>query len=253
MNNILSIDLDIIFSPYIGIYNSSIKPDQPDSITWKSIMTGYDIEEFIPNEQYINLICSLINKYINQVDKVYIGLDHSSILEAIELEKNNLIQPYKFILHNIDYHHDIFYGEEQAKRIMIYNTASCSNWVGFLTINNFLTQYNWYYGLGSYYNQVLLEKECRPAIPNLKMIPFQDIDLDNNIDILFICISPSWIPPHSYELLKNIIEIIPKEKRYYLKYPYFIGNEEKNFLTLQRKSSYNYFNDFLENGVNCNS
>lgn len=249
MNTILSIDLDIIFSPYIGIYNSLIHPEQPDSITWKSIATGYDIEEFIPNELYVDLINILIEKYINKVNKIYIGLDHSSILEAIELEKNNLSYPYKFILHNIDYHHDIFYGEEQAKKIMVYNTASCSSWVGFLTANNFLVQYNWYYGQGSYYNSVLLEKECKIAIPNLKMIPFQDIDINDelNIDILFICISQPWIPPHSYNLLKEIIQKIPKEKRYFLKYPYFIENQEKNFLTIQKKSAYNFFSNFLEN------
>lgn len=134
----------------------------------------------------------------------------------------------------------------------MYNTASCSNWVGFLTINNFISDYYWYYGQGSCYNQIMLEKECLKAVPKIFTIPFQDIQINLDIDILFISISPNWIPPQFYSLIKKIIEIIPIEKRYYLPYPYFIGNEEKDFLTLHRESTYNYFNDFLKGSKDCN-
>lgn len=247
MNTILSIDLDIIFSPYIGIYNTLVNSNQTNEIIWKSIATAYNINDFIPNEDYLQLIINLINKYSKQVNKIYIGLDHSCILEAIQLEKEKLKYPYKLTIHNIDYHHDIFYGEEQAFKLKRYNTASCSNWVGFLTINNFIQYYYWYYGQGSCYNQKMLEQECYEAIPQMIVSPFKNINTNLNIDILFISISSDWIPPQYYNMIKEIILDIPVEKRYYIKYPYFIGNEEKDFLTLHRDSSFNYFNNLLEN------
>lgn len=132
INEILSIDLDIIFSPYVGIYNGYILNNIPNKDTWKKIQEIYYIDDFEPNKKYIDLVIEIIKNYQNKVKNIYIGEDHSNILQAIQFEKKNLSIPYKFNLYNIDYHHDIFFTEEQAKRISEYEIADCGSWVGYL-------------------------------------------------------------------------------------------------------------------------
>lgn len=87
MNTILSIDLDILFSPYVGIYDKITYNDKPLEFLWDSIGKTYNIWDFRINEKYYDNIKKILNNYIPQVSTIYIGNDHSSILNAIELEK----------------------------------------------------------------------------------------------------------------------------------------------------------------------
>jgi len=113
MNTILSIDLDILFSPYVGIYNKDIFNDKSLEYLWQSLSKTYNIWDFKINEEFLLYIKNILKVYIPQVKTIYIGNDHSSILSAIELEKNNFNIPYLFDIYNIDYHHDVVYNDNQ--------------------------------------------------------------------------------------------------------------------------------------------
>ncbi len=245
MNTILSIDLDILFSPYIGIYNNFILDYEIQNI-WDKIKDQCDISLFTYNQDYFNVIKQILSIYQKQVDKIYIGFDHSSILTAIEDKKNNFTLPYEFTIYNIDYHHDIFYGDRQSEEIK-KNIINCGDWVGFLTYNKLLIYYYWYYGIGSSLSEKELIKINNEAYPSMvKQFFNNNFDLDLKIDLLFISISPQWIPPDQYQIIKDLLLTLPKEKIKFLEDPYLY----KNFLSIQKSKLYNisYF-DFLKNTI----
>ena len=62
MNTILSIDLDILFSPYVGIYNKDVFNDKPLEFLWSESMSKhYNIWDFKINEEYIKIIKNILN------------------------------------------------------------------------------------------------------------------------------------------------------------------------------------------------
>ena len=247
MNTILSIDLDILLDPYIGIYSDFIDCKKSCNQNWKEINDKFSLKNVHVNEEYLTILKQILKVYTEKINTIYIGFDHSSILSAIEKEKNNFKMPYNFIIHNIDFHHDIFYGQQQSDEIKFLNIANCGDWVGFLTYNNFLTQYYWYYGVGSCFDEKRLMRDNQKAVPSLLNTQFdKDFSLYLNIDLLFISISPQWIPIDQYSVIKEILLELPQEKICFFENPYFISSEEKNFLTIKKQtSSLNCF-DFLQ-------
>ena len=247
MNTILSIDLDILFTPYIGIYNDYIDCKKSCNQNWKDIKEKFFINNISINQEYLTILNNILKIYSEKVNTIYVGFDHSSILTAIEKEKNNFKLPYSFIIHNIDFHHDIFYGQYQSDDIKYFNIANCGDWVGFLAYNNFLTQYYWYYGIGSVFDERMLKKDNQKAIPSFLNKEFnKDFSLYLNIDLLFISISPQWIPISQYSYIKDILLKLPQEKIHFFNEPYFVGSEEKNFLTVKKKPSSLIYFDFLQ-------
>lgn len=232
MDTIISIDMDIVMSPYCGIYNNLVNPSIDRQYNWESIIQNeFNTQEFILNQEYYDQIIDIIKHYAPKVDKIYIGYDHSTILRAIELEKENLDKNYRFNLYNIDYHHDVSYAESQDKMIIDSKFAVCANWVGFLNYYNCLNSYSWYKGIGS--NKILSEnKEINP-------MPMFIHTLNNNfpyglenVKILYITLSMPWIPLHlTNELGLSFIEKIKNIKDiYYLDGSYSLNNNRLHFL-----------------------
>lgn len=241
MNTILSIDLDILFSPYVGIYNHYIFNDKPLEYLWSSISQELNIEDFQINENYLNYIKNILNNYIPFIDTIYIGKDHSSILQAIEDNKNNFTKPYNFIIHNIDYHHDIVYGDNQQDKVIRCGIADCGDWVGYLNYYKMIFKYYWYRGIGSEYNKGIIPYS--ELTPNMdKQIFNKNFPLDLNIDLLFISMSFPWIPNCYYSKIKDLILELPQEKIKYYKYPFFINEDKPNFLLLKGDKCNDYFN-----------
>lgn len=83
MDTILSIDLDILMSPYCGIYNELVNPDEDRQYNWHKIEEIIDVSDFTINQEYKKIIQNIINKYSMEVDTIYVGYDHSTILNAI--------------------------------------------------------------------------------------------------------------------------------------------------------------------------
>ena len=122
-------------------------------------------------------------------------IDHSGILTAMEHQKKNFDFPYEFDLYNIDYHHDIFYDQYQNEEIINNKQAHCGNWVGFLTYYKFINKYYWYYGEGSFLNEDQLIGINFQAFPDTtRFLLNKNFDKKLNIDLLYISISPQWIP-----------------------------------------------------------
>lgn len=241
MNTILSIDLDILFSPYVGIYDKIVYNDKPLEFLWDSIEKTYNIWDFRINEKYYDNIKKILNNYISQVSTIYIGNDHSSILNAIELEKENFQLPYQFDIYNIDYHHDVVYNDNQWDKIIRSGISDCGCWIGYLSYYKFINKYFWYRGSGSEFNQdIMLNSD---VISKMERFLLNDnFPLDLNIDLLFISISSPWIPNCYYSKIQDIILELPQEKIKYFQNPFFINENKPKFLFLKGDKFNDYFN-----------
>lgn len=232
MDTILSIDLDILMSPYCGIYNHFIDTEKDDEFLWDFIGKIHQITEFNINEDYEKIIINILNNYIQKVDKVYIGYDHSSILSAIQEERNSLNQNYLFNIYNIDYHHDIFYNDIQKKNIIDSKYADCGSWVGFLNYYNCVNSYHWVKGIGAEFdtNQIYDDNFCPKNLFIHTLDNNFPLDIPN-IKILYITKSNPWFPQHCLIKINDIIENnIPQNKIKYLEGPYSINHNKLSFL-----------------------
>ena len=233
MDKIISIDLDICMSPYCGIYNQYVDPQEDKIYNWEKIKDQININHFSPNLDYINLINKIIENYYQTVDKIYIGYDHSSILNVIEKEKNNLSYPYLFDVYNIDYHHDISYSENQENLVINQKIADCGCWVGFLNYYNCINNYNWYYGIGSEYDIKGLKEISLNPINFKKEIFNSNFHMDlKDVKILFHSTSDPWIPTNCFYFIENLINEL-KNKKYNIEFlngEYSINRDRKKFL-----------------------
>ena len=244
INTILSIDLDILFAPQIGIYNNLINNTINYESNWDNISDEYDIYNFLPNNKYYNILIDILNVYDDQVNKIYIGEDHSSILTALNNEKESFYTPYKFNIYNIDFHHDISYN--QSQQIDIYNQiASCSNWVGFLSYYNFLEEYYWWSDpCSSFSKKLLLNEDTKGIMPKhftRKELLIDQFPLDLQIDMLFITYSIPWIPPCYYLIIKDLLQRFNQDKIIYLQNQFLNNSLKPPFLSLPINKDYEYF------------
>ncbi len=212
---ILSIDLDILMSPYCGIYNQFISGvDRVGS--WAEAKALLNISDFTINSEYKNTITDIISTYQNQVDKVYVGEDHGTILKALEAE--NLLNEDLNII-NIDYHHDINYTilkSDRNKNVNdFFEEAAVSHWAGYLLYKNNHNFYTWYRGIGSEFNlKFFMSMSIVPLnYKNFKQEIFNNtFPLDMKIDMLYIVPSLPWIPKHCDKELNEVLNLVDPNK-----------------------------------------
>lgn len=80
-------------------------------------------------------------------------------------------------------------------------------------------------------------------ISKMERFLFEDnFPLNLNIDLLFISISPPWIPNCYYSKIQDIILELPQEKIKYFENPFFINENKPKFLFLKGDKFNDYFN-----------
>lgn len=231
MDNIISIDLDIIMSPHIGIYNHFVNAEIPYEANWKFLNGLFvKLDDFKINQLYYQTVKKIIDVYAPQVETIYVGYDHSSILDAINLERDKLSLYPIFDIYNIDYHHDIIYGDAQKLKIFNWQTPDCACWVGYLSAFNYIRNYNWYRGEGSICDENIIKKNGLLKFNfEHKILEYNNFPLNlQDVKVLYLAISAPWIPPHLLDKIKSIYSSY--NNIYYLPHPYFTIGDEKEFL-----------------------
>jgi hypothetical protein len=203
--NILSIDLDIIMHPSIDLYNEEIFADEDPDELWKDLEETYHYQEHSTlsyDEKTVLELAKLIHK--NKSKPFHFITSHEEIVTILKNSPTYNQENYNLV--NIDFHHDLWYTEEDFPYIVKEDGYDCTNWLGYLYLKKKIAQMTWM-------------KAPNSSKPNLKIYggKFQLNTLtlreffrleEQDFDEVFVCLSPQWIPPQHrffYEIFKLIV------------------------------------------------
>lgn len=197
--NVLSIDFDF----FQTVEETVIKEHYPDGVdlpteltifTWGSHYANKNCEQLIRNvginETRLNELLAILSNNKAKEPKVLIANSHRHIYDFI-LE--NYSKSTKLNLVNIDMHHDMFNDNPKL---------DCGNWVKHIT--NAITNYSltWIANPISLSVYKLDENEF-----DMVRYDFENIK-DMDFDLIFLCRSDTWTPPHLDEYFHNIVKHI---------------------------------------------
>ena len=213
-DKILSIDCDFFMKPCINLYNHLVKSGDSNfthDYTWKNIFDELDCERFMSHdEENFNFMLSVID---GLKCPIYVGLDHHSILKAIDLTyqktNNEFCGPFDIV--NIDHHHDIAYKPQDVRDVFNFDCVSCGDWVSYLEYHDLLNSYYWICNNNSKpYDTSLGALRNRPN----KLVLIDKEDYTHKPDqfgLCYISSSLEWIPPTQLEIyFKFIRRLIDK-------------------------------------------
>jgi hypothetical protein len=207
---VLSIDMDYILEPCIELYNDLVNEKSPRQDLWNFMNSVRQIDEHLKyNDRNLNFIFDAYSKCLKNIrnkNKVIFANSHDAIL--FELTKKDYYDS-TFNIINIDHHHDIFYNPQSAEDVDKKDIVYCGNWVWYLDKYKLVKDYTW---ISNYNSQKFNHEDVLSC--NLKTIiqPNKYI-LDSNVDVIFVCKSPQWLPQKYdvfFDILKQLHENINK-------------------------------------------
>lgn len=183
MKNILSIDFDIIMAPSIELYNNKVpQSDWGESLLQDPYfqLATADLIHYHRLTHYLLYLTTILPK-----EKIHFVFDHEQI--AFKLAQT---PEEKYVITNIDHHHDIAYHDNELSYLA--GRPTCATWVKWLIDRNMVHRYRW---INNYNSIPVYKKELEPLINTT--IDFREFNFDNQTDPdeVFIVMSPPWVPP----------------------------------------------------------
>lgn len=181
-------------------------------IIWTTHYNG-KLEQIGIKEKDLELTKGLI---AGNFDKIMIANSHKHIYNFIE---DNFFED-DIMVTNIDFHHDLF-GAGDTKRKEI----DCGNWMAKL-FENYNCRYRWI-------NQKDSNKEVETDILPIEEITIEDI-LKEDFDLLFICKSGVWSPPHLDKFFNETFKPLLAQKEIEVVYETNVFNDryDSNFMKM---------------------
>jgi hypothetical protein len=190
MYKILSIDWDFFLNCPIEL-RMKFEQETEDNEHWGKIYKKFRCLKHSTNinELNYNFIIKVINK--QNCPDVYISNDHGTLYNLIDQKFNNERNMQLNII-NIDFHHDCYVS------ILGDTPLNCASWLSCLYSNNDFDVHSLWIGHNNSYDfwSAPYIDEYSDNIENIK---------DSDYDMIFICKSKEYMPPH---LDVNFIEMI---------------------------------------------
>lgn len=198
---ILSIDFDAIMFPCIRLYNEYCYGNENATTIWRQLEFDRDINQYLSYDANVyKNIGKIIFKNIKNGAKLIPIQEHQMLVD--HLKKYDLLD-LQFDITNIDYHHDIAYNRNSFVE-MEFDNYTCADWAGYLMTLNSETTLTWVRCPGSSpYNEDIKEFTNTITIKRIDEI----VDLDDDYDLIYFCLSPQWVPyvyHHLYDLLIDL-------------------------------------------------
>lgn len=198
---ILSIDFDAIMFPCIRLYNEYCYGNENATTIWRQLEFDRDINQYLNYDANVyKNIGKIIFKNIKNGAKLIPIQEHQMLVD--HLKKYDLLD-LQFDITNIDYHHDIAYNRNSFVE-MEFDNYTCADWAGYLMTLNPETTLTWVRCPGSSpYNEDIKEFTNTITIKRIDEI----VDLDDDYDLIYFCLSPQWVPyvyHHLYDLLIDL-------------------------------------------------
>lgn len=198
---ILSIDFDAIMFPCIRLYNEYCYGNENATTIWRQLEFDRDINQYLSYDANVyKNIGKIIFKNIKNGAKLIPIQEHQMLVD--HLKKYDLLD-LQFDITNIDYHHDIAYNRNSFVE-MEFDNYTCADWAGYLMTLNPETTLTWVRCPGSSpYNEDIKKFTNTITIKRIDEI----VDLDDDYDLIYFCLSPQWVPyvyHHLYDLLIDL-------------------------------------------------
>lgn len=190
MKKVLTIDFDIFLRESINLYNDSDK-------TASDYLNDFSFIPLVPFD-FINYkkITNLLLSY--KKEKIQFMDTHD---EFVNLTRNE--GPFELI--NIDYHHDLGYGENIKWNLPI-KIVDEGNWVRKIWDLNRVNKYIWI----NDFNSEEVPARGRKFLTEQHYIDNYDLNLLSDCDMVYICFSQDYIPDiyfPLFELWKDLFYI----------------------------------------------
>ncbi len=202
---ILSIDFDYVMYPCIKLYNSHVSGSENQAVIWERLEQLLEIDQYLCYDaDALKLIAGLILKNVINKAAFIPVTDHEEIVDILKKDKN--YPSTKFDITNIDFHHDMYYREEDIAEIKDFGQYNCSDWLGYLYFTDKLENCHWIKAP----NSDIYNGKAKIKISGKKDI----VNFGNGFDMVFLCLSPQWVPykyHHLYELLCSIYREVPSK------------------------------------------
>ena len=202
---ILSIDFDIIMHPCIQLYNDEVDGDDDPKTLWGYLEKKYQYTDNNVLNYDSNLLIELVKliAFHKKNTEICFITDHHEIIDI--LKQSSTYKDDTFNIDNIDFHHDLWYRETDFKDILKKDEYNCATWLGYLFLKKKLTSLTWF----NTENSVLLEIKPYGSKIKLNIINARNLSslYNKKFDVIFVCLSPQWIPPQ-YRFLYDMIQIL---------------------------------------------
>lgn len=230
---ILSIDFDAIMFPCIRLYNNYCAGKESDTRIWEMLEAEFGIKNFLSYDA--NLYLNIMKLVIQNVKNGAVFIPIKEHDELITYLKNNNLTQIDMEITNLDFHHDIMYHRESISSILDFDKWNCADWLGYLLLKNKNNKGTWVKCPGS--DIYHADHTGQTFEEQLNIISIKDIQelLENNYDLVFLCLSPQWVP-YQYHHLYDAIVIAAESNtslKTDLKSPDNFQEQEQEIIVLQ--------------------
>lgn len=170
----------------------SFDTDLSPSQSWQVVKWKNPNTDFVVHRESLDFLFDVLHSTVKKEAKIFKITEHDKIIPVLETEKVKNANIF-----NIDYHHDISYGEDDTE-------LNIENWVTHAKRRGIMKTYNW-----------LTQFDARPC--SCSMLSHSRIDWDNvdiaklpKFDIVVLCTSRHFTPKEYWGLTSNLESYIKK-------------------------------------------
>lgn len=214
---VLSIDLDYIMFPTEHLFGGTAWSNNPMP-RWQMFYhrLEYSEEDLFYDESRLHYLKNIFKSSIKKCKNVKFGYEHDDIIYYLkDCTKIDLI--------NIDHHNDFimgdydFYDDDCSENpdldninleyyhIVKFDKVDEGSWIGWLNAKGKLNSLKWI-GNNNSVNEVTNEF-IKSSLKDYKFITNMDYDFgDYEFDLIFVCLSPQYIPPHHWGVINWFID-----------------------------------------------
>ena len=173
--NVLTIDIDYVFSPYISTYDDYVIGSRITIHEQKKILLNHGFENPKINEKKFKNLKNIFKNIFKSSIPIKLIQHHHEAIKYIPKKE-------EIILQNIDHHHDIYYPDWHE-----LDKLDEGNWIYHLSKSHNLKRYDWFKNNDS-------EPYCNCISLNFDFIEYLELKSKYvlNPDIIILCSSPHW-------------------------------------------------------------
>ena len=196
---ILVMDMDIIMTPCIKLYNHMTDGDKVSPTEfWNTVNKAIEMEKYLSYDA--DILHTLHRIILNNPQAHVVPVDYS----ADVVRDMHMLTSYdeeQFDIVHIGWHHNASIKHEDLSQVIRHSKFKNSNWLGFLLEKDKVKSCQWFKSFNAPnipLNQDKFEK--------IEIFPLREYDEAELYDIIYIVSSPQWVPYQYQHFVKFLTD-----------------------------------------------